>query len=86
MQCGHCKNLKPVWIEAAGELKGKINMGAVDCTVHQGVCSNYGVQGYPTLKFFGANKKKPEDYQAGPWGAGSAGGGAGGRGAAEGLL
>lgn len=63
--CGHCKNLKPVWIEAAGELKGKVNMGAVDCTVHQGVCSQFGVQGYPTIKFFGANKKKPEDYQGG---------------------
>ncbi|GFH17264.1 uncharacterized protein HaLaN_13857 [Haematococcus lacustris] len=48
--CGHCKNLKPTWIEAAAELKGKVKFGAVDCTVHQGVCGQYDVKGYPTIK------------------------------------
>ncbi|PNW80746.1 hypothetical protein CHLRE_07g328150v5 [Chlamydomonas reinhardtii] len=63
--CGHCKALKPAWIEAAGELAGKVRLGAVDCTVHQSVCQEYGVQGYPTIKFFGQNKRSPEDYNGG---------------------
>ncbi|KAG2442054.1 hypothetical protein HYH02_009845 [Chlamydomonas schloesseri] len=63
--CGHCKALKPAWIEAAGELQGKVKVGAVDCTAHQAVCQEYGVQGYPTIKFFGQNKRSPEDYQGG---------------------
>lgn len=44
MGAGHCKQLKPAWVEAAGELKGKMHMGAVDCTQHQDVCSKFGVQ------------------------------------------
>lgn len=43
-RCGHCKSLKPTWIEAASELVGKVKVGAVDCTVHQSICQEYGVQ------------------------------------------
>ncbi|KAL6763389.1 thioredoxin-like protein [Haematococcus lacustris] len=63
--CGHCKNLKPTWIEAAAELKGKVKFGAVDCTVHQSVCGQYDVKGYPTIKWFGGSKSSPDDYQGG---------------------
>eukprot|EP00882_Tetradesmus_deserticola_P001203 GHRQ01001301.1.p1 GENE.GHRQ01001301.1~~GHRQ01001301.1.p1 ORF type:complete len:457 (+),score=199.58 GHRQ01001301.1:162-1532(+) len=63
--CGHCKSLKPTWIEAAGALTGRVKLGAVDCTAHQSTCGQYGVQGYPTIKVFGANKQRPEDYQGG---------------------
>lgn len=61
--CGHCKKLAPEWKDAANKLKGKVKLGAVDCTVHKGVCSKYGVRGYPTIKVFGANKKKPTKYE-----------------------
>jgi len=63
--CGHCKNLKPNWIDAATQLKGKVKLGAVDCTVHQSTCAQYQVQGYPTIKVFGENKESPSDYQGG---------------------
>ena len=43
--CGHCKNLEPHWKSAAGELKGKVKLGAVDATVHQELAQKYGVRG-----------------------------------------
>ena len=43
--CGHCKSLEPHWKSAAGELKGKVKLGAVDATVHQELAQKYGVRG-----------------------------------------
>ncbi|XP_050519676.1 protein disulfide-isomerase A6 homolog isoform X7 [Diabrotica virgifera virgifera] len=64
--CGHCKNLAPHWAKAAAELKGKVKLGALDATVHQARASLYGVQGYPTIKFFGPDAKdSPTDYDGG---------------------
>jgi protein disulfide-isomerase A6 len=66
--CGHCKNLAPEWAKAATELKGKVKLGAVDATVNTIIASKYGVQGYPTIKFFPAGKKsssKIQDYDGG---------------------
>ncbi len=60
--CGHCKSLAPEYKKAASALKGIVRLGAVDMTKHQSVGSPYDVKGFPTLKFFGANKKKPLDY------------------------
>jgi protein disulfide-isomerase A6 len=34
-------------------------------TVHGSVGSKYNIQGYPTLKFFGDNKKSPQEYDSG---------------------
>ncbi|XP_044740990.1 protein disulfide-isomerase A6 homolog [Chrysoperla carnea] len=64
--CGHCKNLAPIWAEAATELKGKIKVGALDATVHQQTAGRYQVSGYPTIKFFDKNDKSlVEDYTGG---------------------
>uniref|UniRef100_V5H1Y6 Protein disulfide-isomerase A6 homolog n=1 Tax=Ixodes ricinus TaxID=34613 RepID=V5H1Y6_IXORI len=66
--CGHCKNLAPHWEKAATELKGKVKLGAVDATVHQGLASKYGVKGFPTIKFFPSGKKdssSAEEYNGG---------------------
>ena len=60
--CGHCKSLAPSWELAAKQLKGVVKMGAVDMTEHQSVGQPYDVQGFPTIKFFGTDKKKPVDY------------------------
>ncbi len=61
--CGHCKKLMPEWEKASGEVDPVINFGKLDCTAHKSICGNYGVQGYPTLKFFTAGKV--EDYNGG---------------------
>lgn len=61
--CGHCKNLVPEYEKAASHLAGVVKVVAVDATVAQSVAQKYQVQGYPTLKVFGADKKSPIDYQ-----------------------
>jgi len=66
--CGHCKNLAPQWAQAARELKGKAKLGALDATVHTSKASQYGIKGYPTIKFFPAGSKSAssaEEYDGG---------------------
>lgn len=46
-------------------LEGIINVGAVDMTTDQAAGAPYGIQGFPTIKFFGNNKQKPADYNGG---------------------
>ena len=60
--CGHCKALKPTWIELAGELDSRVMVGAVDCTANQQTCSEFGVKGFPTVILFGSDKSKPATY------------------------
>ena len=60
--------MKPAWDQLAGEYEGHetIVVGDVDCTVHQGLCSENGVRGYPTIKYWKAGQ--PADgtkYQGG---------------------
>ncbi|KAJ3081574.1 hypothetical protein HDU99_005347 [Rhizoclosmatium hyalinum] len=63
--CGHCKNLAPEYKKAADSLKGLAKLVAVDCDAESNkpLCGQYQVQGFPTLKVFGKNKKSPQDYQ-----------------------
>lgn len=35
----------------------------VDCDQHKELAAQFGVQGFPTIKIFGENKKAPTDYQ-----------------------
>lgn len=43
--------------------QGIVKVGAVDADQHNSLGSQYGVRGFPTIKVFGANKQKPEEYQ-----------------------
>jgi len=63
--CGHCKQLAPQWAAASLDLEGRIKLGALDATVHKATGAKYKVEGFPTIKFFGADKGAPEDYQGG---------------------
>ncbi|VDD90494.1 unnamed protein product [Enterobius vermicularis] len=65
--CGHCKNLKPHWEQAAAELKGKVKLGALDATTHQVMASKFGIKGFPTIKYFapGSSADDAVDYDGG---------------------
>ena len=43
--------------------QGIVRIGAVNADEHQQLGGRYGVKGFPTIKIFGANKNKPNDYQ-----------------------
>jgi protein disulfide-isomerase-like protein len=61
--CGHCKQLAPIWEQLATEVKGEINVGAIDCTTQRGLCSKFNVRGYPTIKLL-KNGVKYWDYNS----------------------
>lgn len=63
--CGHCKSLAPEWKKAAKALQGIVKVGAADVDEHKSLGSQFGIQGFPTIKIFGGNKASPEDYKGG---------------------
>jgi protein disulfide-isomerase A6 len=67
--CGHCKNLAPVYEELASTFAhagDKVSIGKVDADEHKSLGKRFGVQGFPTLKWFdGKDGSTPEDYSGG---------------------
>ncbi|KAI2493554.1 hypothetical protein MHU86_20983 [Fragilaria crotonensis] len=66
--CGHCKAIKPAWDQLGAEYAGSssVLIGDVDCTDSgDSLCQKFGVQGYPTLKFFKDGNLEGEDYTSG---------------------
>jgi len=60
--------MKPAWDQLGSEYasSSSVLVADVDCTVEQDVCSDYGVQGYPTIKYFTAETDaKGADYSGG---------------------
>jgi len=66
--CGHCKNLAPVYEELATNFAtagDKVSIAKVDADEHKSLGKRFGVQGFPTLKWFDGKSDKPEDYNGG---------------------
>ncbi|KAI9718410.1 MAG: hypothetical protein M1812_004131 [Candelaria pacifica] len=66
--CGHCKTLAPIYEELAqnfGFAADKLVIGKVDADDHKDLGRKFGVQGFPTLKWFDGKSDKPEDYNSG---------------------
>lgn len=66
--CGHCKKLAPVYEELATAFesqKEKVIIAKVDADEHKDLGRRFGVQGFPTLKWFDGKSKDPVDYNSG---------------------
>ncbi|KAE8827840.1 hypothetical protein PTNB73_02539 [Pyrenophora teres f. teres] len=50
--CHHCQALAPTWANLARQMKGKLNIGEVNCDVEKKLCKDAKVHGYPTMLFF----------------------------------
>src|SRR5947209_7408831 len=53
--CGHCKSLAPVYEELASTFesaKDKVTIAKVDADAEKDLGRRFGVQGFPTLKWF----------------------------------
>ena len=60
--------MKPAWDKLGDEYKSSktVLIADVDCTKEQDLCQKYGVQGYPTIKYFtGATAATGDSYQGG---------------------
>lgn len=64
--CGHCKKLAPVYEELATNFefaKDKVSIAKVDADAEKDLGRRFGVQGFPTLKWFDGKSDTPADYQ-----------------------
>lgn len=64
--CGHCQQLEPHYVEAAGKLKKEepaMRLAKVDGTQEKELVEEFEIAGYPLLKLFiNGDRKQPVDY------------------------
>src|SRR6266516_7434386 len=66
--CGHCKTLAPVYEELAqafASIGDKVTIAKVDADREKTLGKRFGVQGFPTLKWFDGKSETPTDYNGG---------------------
>jgi len=66
--CGHCKTLAPIYEELAEKFsfaKDKVTIAKVNADTHRDIGKRYGIQGFPTLKWFDGKSDTPVDYKSG---------------------
>lgn len=65
--CGHCKNLAPVYEDLASSFASSkdVQIAKVDADAEKELGRRFGVQGFPTLKFFDGKSETPIDYSSG---------------------
>ncbi|KAI1308094.1 thioredoxin-like protein [Xylaria venustula] len=59
--CHHCQAMAPNWQQMAKEMKGKLNVGEVNCDVESRLCKDVRVKGYPTILFFKGGERVEYD-------------------------
>eukprot|EP00230_Micromonas_polaris_P009611 CAMPEP_0117634524 /NCGR_PEP_ID=MMETSP0802-20121206/5737_1 /TAXON_ID=38833 /ORGANISM="Micromonas sp., Strain CCMP2099" /LENGTH=73 /DNA_ID=CAMNT_0005439191 /DNA_START=689 /DNA_END=907 /DNA_ORIENTATION=+ len=60
--------MKPAWDKLGDEYASSktVVIADVDCTIEKDLCQKYGVQGYPTIKYFtGATAATGDAYNGG---------------------
>jgi len=65
--CGHCKKLAPDYDKVASIFGSEpdVVIAKMDATEHKTKPGEYGVSGYPTLKWFPKDDKSGKDYSGG---------------------
>ncbi|OBT59111.1 hypothetical protein VE04_01007 [Pseudogymnoascus sp. 24MN13] len=66
--CGHCKTLAPVYEELAQAFEfasDKVSVAKVDADAEKSLGKRFGIQGFPTIKYFDGKSKDPQDYSGG---------------------
>lgn len=66
--CGHCKTLAPVYDELASTFafaEDKVTVAKVDADANRDLGKRFGIQGFPTIKWFDGKSDKPEEYNGG---------------------
>lgn len=65
--CGHCKTLAPIYEELAQafEFSKDVQIAKVDADAEKELGKRFGVQGFPTLKWFDGKSNKPAEYNSG---------------------
>ncbi|KAI0869243.1 thioredoxin-like protein [Hypoxylon argillaceum] len=59
--CHHCQAMAPNWQQMAKEMKGKLNVGEVNCDVETRLCKDVRLKGYPTILFFKGGERVEYD-------------------------
>ncbi|KAK3390196.1 thioredoxin-like protein [Podospora didyma] len=59
--CHHCQAMAPNWEQMAKEMKGKLNIGEVDCDANSRLCKDARLKGYPTILFFKGGERVEYD-------------------------
>jgi protein disulfide-isomerase len=59
--CGHCQAMAPNWVQLAKEMKGRLNIGEVNCDVETRLCKDVRLRGYPTILFFRGGERVEYD-------------------------
>ena len=62
---GHCKAMAPAWSKLGAHYgeSDKILIAEVDCTASPDLCTQLGVESYPTLKFVQGGYEDLEEYE-----------------------
>ncbi|KAK1256034.1 hypothetical protein MKX07_008293 [Trichoderma sp. CBMAI-0711] len=50
--CPHCQDMAPTWEQLAKSMKGKLNIGEVNCDKESRLCKDVGARAFPTILFF----------------------------------
>ena len=59
--CGHCQAMAPNWVQLGKEMKGKLNIGEVNCDVESRLCKDAHLRGFPTILFFRGGERVEYD-------------------------
>ena len=59
--CHHCQAFAPNWLQMAKKLKGKLNVGEVNCDEQSRLCKDAHIRAFPTIHFFRGGERVEYD-------------------------